>query len=107
MMKNIIMYYLGTKPGAYAQELIKNCEKLISDCNGDSINNPVKLLNLSVAETSSPGSSTVLIALFDGQVSVNTKLGCLLAFLLAILVLVNYIGAFKKIFSTLFSDQLC
>ncbi|KAI3445713.1 hypothetical protein Pfo_002378 [Paulownia fortunei] len=57
----------GTNPGVYAQELLKNCERLISDCNGDSVNNPVELLNLSVAETHSPGSSTVLIAQFDGQ----------------------------------------
>ncbi|KAL8536137.1 hypothetical protein ACS0TY_011681 [Phlomoides rotata] len=57
----------GTNPGVYAQELIKNCEKLISVNNGDSISNPVELLNLSVADTDSPGSSTVLITQFDGQ----------------------------------------
>ncbi|KAL1564663.1 protein-serine/threonine phosphatase [Salvia divinorum] len=57
----------GTIPGVYAHELIKNCEKLISECSGDSINNPMELLNLSVAQTHSPGSSTVLIAQFDGQ----------------------------------------
>ncbi|KAH6773269.1 Protein phosphatase 2C family protein [Perilla frutescens var. frutescens] len=57
----------GTIPGVYAQELINNCEKLISDCNGNSINNPIELLNLSIAQTQSAGSSTVLIAQFDGQ----------------------------------------
>ncbi|GER55511.1 protein phosphatase 2C family protein [Striga asiatica] len=57
----------GTNPGVYARELVKNCEKTVSDCNGISINNPLELLNHSVAETHSPGSSTVLIAQFDGQ----------------------------------------
>ncbi|PIN07039.1 Serine/threonine protein phosphatase [Handroanthus impetiginosus] len=57
----------GTKPGVYAQEIIKNCERLVSYSNGNSVNNPLELLNLSVAETQSPGSSTVLIAQFDGQ----------------------------------------
>ncbi|KAK4438205.1 putative protein phosphatase 2C 71 [Sesamum alatum] len=57
----------GTKPGVYARELMKNCEKFISDHNGDSLNNPMELLNLGVAETHYPGPSTVLIAQLVGQ----------------------------------------
>ncbi|KAG8368693.1 hypothetical protein BUALT_Bualt15G0072200 [Buddleja alternifolia] len=57
----------GTSPGVYARELMKTCERLISDSNGDSINDPLELLKLSVAETHSPGSSAVLVAQFDGQ----------------------------------------
>ncbi|KAK4401894.1 putative protein phosphatase 2C 71 [Sesamum angolense] len=57
----------GTKPGVYARELMKNCEKFISDLNGDSLNNPMELLNLSVAGTHYPGPSTVLIAQVVGQ----------------------------------------
>ncbi|KAL7157193.1 hypothetical protein ABFS83_02G061100 [Erythranthe nasuta] len=58
----------GTETGVYAQELVKNCEMLISNCKGDSVNNPVELLKLGVSETGSAGSSAVLIARFDGQV---------------------------------------
>ncbi|KAL0422362.1 UNVERIFIED_CONTAM: putative protein phosphatase 2C 71 [Sesamum latifolium] len=57
----------GTKPGVYARELMKNCEKFIADHNGDSLNNPMELLNLIVAETHYPGPSTVLIAQLVGQ----------------------------------------
>lgn len=74
MLKDIIMSFLGTIPGVYAHELIKNCEKLIAECSGDSINNPIELLNLSVAQTHYPGSSTVLIAQFDGQVLMHAQL---------------------------------
>ncbi|CAI9770089.1 unnamed protein product [Fraxinus pennsylvanica] len=58
----------GVNPGVYAQELIKNCENIVSDCTGDSVNSPVEVLKHSVDRTQSPGSSTVLIAHFDGQV---------------------------------------
>ncbi|KAL0384492.1 UNVERIFIED_CONTAM: putative protein phosphatase 2C 71 [Sesamum radiatum] len=57
----------GTKPGVYAREFMKNCEKFIADHNGYSLNNPMELLNLSVAETHHPGPSTVLIAQLVGQ----------------------------------------
>ncbi|KAK6156863.1 hypothetical protein DH2020_011111 [Rehmannia glutinosa] len=57
----------GTSPGVYAQELIKTCERLVSDCNGDSVKNPAELFNRSIAETHSSGASTVSIAQFDGQ----------------------------------------
>ncbi|KAL7119418.1 hypothetical protein ACP275_02G061900 [Erythranthe tilingii] len=60
--------FQGTETGVYAQELVKNCEMVILNCKGDSVNNPVELLKLGVSETGSAGSSTVLIARFDGQV---------------------------------------
>ncbi|XP_073308172.1 uncharacterized protein [Primulina huaijiensis] len=65
----------GTNPGVYAQELIKNCEKLALDCNSDSICNPTELLKLSVGETQSPGSSTVLLAQLVGQVLQVANIG--------------------------------
>lgn len=65
----------GTNPGVYAQELIKNCEKLALDCNSDSICNPAELLKLSVGETQSPGSSTVLLAQLVGQVLQVANIG--------------------------------
>ncbi|XP_075476688.1 uncharacterized protein LOC142518005 isoform X2 [Primulina tabacum] len=65
----------GTNPGVYAQELIKNCEKLALDCNSDSICNPTELLKLSIGETQSPGSSTVLLAQLVGQVLQVANIG--------------------------------
>lgn len=65
----------GTNPGVYAQELIKNCEKLALDCNSNSICNPAELLKLSVGETQSPGSSTVLLAQLVGQVIQVANIG--------------------------------
>ncbi|XP_022896952.1 probable protein phosphatase 2C BIPP2C1 isoform X1 [Olea europaea var. sylvestris] len=57
----------GVNPGVYAQELIKNCENIVSDCTGDAGNFPVKVLKHCVGRTQSPGSTTVLIAHLDGQ----------------------------------------
>ncbi|KAL3814428.1 hypothetical protein ACJIZ3_015696 [Penstemon smallii] len=57
----------GTSPGVYAQHLIRKCEKLVSDSDDNSMNRPLDLLNLSVSQTRSPGSSTVLIAKLDGE----------------------------------------
>uniref|UniRef100_M1AXW6 Protein phosphatase 2c n=1 Tax=Solanum tuberosum TaxID=4113 RepID=M1AXW6_SOLTU len=58
----------GSDPGVYAQELMQNSESIVSQCDTDSINDPKQVLNLSVSKTDSPGSSTVLIAHFDGKV---------------------------------------
>lgn len=65
----------GINPGVYAQELIKNCEKLALDCNSNSICNPAELLKLSVGETQSTGSSTVLLAQLVGQVLQVANIG--------------------------------
>ncbi|XP_073122319.1 uncharacterized protein [Henckelia pumila] len=65
----------GTNPGLYAQELMKNCEKRALDCNSNSLCNPAELLILSVGETQSPGSSTVLLAQLVGQVLQVANIG--------------------------------
>ncbi|XP_060167827.1 probable protein phosphatase 2C 62 isoform X2 [Lycium barbarum] len=57
----------GSDPGVYAQELMQNSEFIVSQCDEDLINDPKQVLNLSVTATDSPGSSTVLIARFDGK----------------------------------------
>ncbi|PON63885.1 PPM-type phosphatase domain containing protein [Parasponia andersonii] len=57
----------GTSDGLYARELMKNCKKIVSDCEGIPVNEPEEVLVRSVAETQSPGSSTILVAYFDGQ----------------------------------------
>ncbi|RVW69694.1 hypothetical protein CK203_062073 [Vitis vinifera] len=43
-----------------------NCEEIVFKCKGIPITNPREILNRSVAEAQSPGS-TVLIAYFNGQ----------------------------------------
>ncbi|XP_065850915.1 probable protein phosphatase 2C 71 isoform X2 [Euphorbia lathyris] len=57
----------GTSAGLYGQELMKNCGKL-ADNNSNPITEPVEVLNKASMETLSPGSSTALVANFDGQV---------------------------------------
>lgn len=47
---------------------MENCEKIVSESQNTSITDPVKVLTRSAAETQSPGSTTVLVAYFDGQV---------------------------------------
>lgn len=47
---------------------MKNCERIVSDCESIPVNEPEEVVVRSVAETQSPGSSTILVAYFDGQV---------------------------------------
>ena len=58
----------GIDPGVYARELMDNCKKIVSEGNGSIRATPEEVLSLSVAKSQSPGSSTVLVAHFDGQV---------------------------------------
>ncbi|KAG1330765.1 putative protein phosphatase 2C BIPP2C1 [Cocos nucifera] len=58
----------GINAGLYAQELMQNCEKLVSECQGVPGIKPDQILIQGAAEARSPGSSTVLVAYFDGQV---------------------------------------
>ncbi|KAF4375864.1 probable protein phosphatase 2C 62 [Cannabis sativa] len=57
----------GINDGIYARELMKNCERIVSDSKGTLVNKPAEVLVKSVAETQLPGSSTILVAYFDGQ----------------------------------------
>ena len=58
----------GIDPGLYAHELMENCERFLSDCKGIPLTKPEDVLVRGAAQTNSPGSSTVLVAYFDGQV---------------------------------------
>ncbi|XP_075672435.1 uncharacterized protein LOC142641986 isoform X1 [Castanea sativa] len=58
----------GINAGRYAQELLENCEKIVLDSESVSMTKPEEVLVRSAAESQSPGSSTVLVAYFDGQV---------------------------------------
>ncbi|XP_021680061.2 probable protein phosphatase 2C 62 isoform X2 [Hevea brasiliensis] len=57
----------GTNAGLYAQELINNCGKIVVDSKSTLITNPVQVLDKAAMETKSLGSSTALVAYFDGQ----------------------------------------
>jgi len=46
-----------------------NCEDIVSNCDNISTIKPAEVLIRSTAETHSPGSSSVLVAYFDGQVN--------------------------------------
>ncbi|XP_050260397.1 probable protein phosphatase 2C 62 isoform X4 [Quercus robur] len=58
----------GMNAGQYAQELLENCEKIVLDSKSVPMTKPEEVLIRSAAESQSPGSSTVLVAYFDGQV---------------------------------------
>ncbi|KAK4564100.1 hypothetical protein RGQ29_006262 [Quercus rubra] len=58
----------GINAGRYAQELLENCEKIVLDSKSVPMTKPEEVLIRSAAESQSPGSSTVLVAYFDGQV---------------------------------------
>ncbi|KAF5448533.1 hypothetical protein F2P56_029057 [Juglans regia] len=58
----------GVNTGLYALELMENCEKIVLDPKSAPVIKPKELLIRSAAESQSPGSSTVLVAYFDGQV---------------------------------------
>lgn len=47
---------------------MEHCGKIVSNSSGISILKPVEVLHRIVAEAQSPGSSTILLAHFDGQV---------------------------------------
>ncbi|KAM1075150.1 hypothetical protein ACFX19_020278 [Malus domestica] len=57
----------GVNPGLYARELMENCERFISNCKGLPLIEPEEVLIKGSSYTKSPGSSTVLVAYFDGQ----------------------------------------
>ncbi|CAL5377739.1 unnamed protein product [Camellia sinensis] len=58
----------GIDPGIYSRELMENCRKIVSECNGIPLTNPEEVISKSNLEAKSPGSSTILVAYFDGQV---------------------------------------
>ncbi|XP_031475862.1 uncharacterized protein LOC116247728 isoform X2 [Nymphaea colorata] len=64
----------GINAGLYARELMDNCFKFASD-HGGTLIKPEQLVLHAAAETNSAGSSTVLVAKFDGQVLHIANLG--------------------------------
>ncbi|XP_043697727.1 probable protein phosphatase 2C BIPP2C1 [Telopea speciosissima] len=57
----------GINAGLYARELMEGCAKMVSEFQGAQLMKPEEILIQSAAEARSFGSSTVLVAYFDGQ----------------------------------------
>ncbi|GJN20439.1 hypothetical protein PR202_gb07817 [Eleusine coracana subsp. coracana] len=58
----------GINAGLYARELMDGCQKCIMENQGAADLKPEQVLSKAAEEAHSPGSSTVLVAHFDGQV---------------------------------------
>ncbi|KAF7130160.1 hypothetical protein RHSIM_Rhsim10G0056800 [Rhododendron simsii] len=57
----------GINSGIYARELMDNCQKIVSNCSSTPLPKPEEVLNQSALGAKSRGSSTVLVAYFDGR----------------------------------------
>ncbi|XAR49443.1 Phosphoprotein phosphatase [Bertholletia excelsa] len=57
----------GISAGDYARELMDNCKKIVSD-GVIPLTTPKEVIIRSALEAQSPGSSTILVSYFDGQV---------------------------------------
>ncbi|KAG8073822.1 hypothetical protein GUJ93_ZPchr0006g45158 [Zizania palustris] len=58
----------GINAGLYARELMDSCKKVVMESRGVPEMRPEEVLAKAADEARSPGSSTVLVAHFDGQV---------------------------------------
>ncbi|XP_062205108.1 probable protein phosphatase 2C 71 [Phragmites australis] len=65
----------GINAGLYACELMDGCKKFITEYQGAADLRPEQVLSKAAEEAHSPGSSTVLIAHFDGQVLQASNIG--------------------------------
>ncbi|MCL7022060.1 hypothetical protein MKW94_009769 [Papaver nudicaule] len=65
----------GINAGLYAQELMANCAKIVSVSESITVTEPDKVLIGSAAKARSLGSSTILVAYFDGQVFHAANIG--------------------------------
>ncbi|KAJ8625741.1 hypothetical protein MRB53_034271 [Persea americana] len=57
----------GINAGLYSRELMENCAKFVAECQTVPGTGPDQILIQSAAKAYFPGSSTVLVAFFDGQ----------------------------------------
>ncbi|GJM84395.1 hypothetical protein PR202_ga00059 [Eleusine coracana subsp. coracana] len=65
----------GINAGLYARELMDGCQKCIMENQGAADLKPEQVLSKAAEEAHSPGSSTVLVAHFDGQVLQASNIG--------------------------------
>uniref|UniRef100_N1R3Y6 Protein phosphatase n=1 Tax=Aegilops tauschii TaxID=37682 RepID=N1R3Y6_AEGTA len=69
------MFSRRINAGLYARELMDGCKKVIAESEGGSELSPEQVLSKAAAEARSPGSSTVLVAHFDGQLLHVSNIG--------------------------------
>nr|CAB3499813.1 unnamed protein product [Digitaria exilis] len=67
--------FQGINAGLYARELMDGCKKFITENQEASALRPEQILSKAADEARSPGSSTVLVAHFDGQVLQASNIG--------------------------------
>ncbi|KQK23174.1 probable protein phosphatase 2C BIPP2C1 [Brachypodium distachyon] len=65
----------GINAGLYARELMDSCKKYVMDSQGAPEMRTEEVLAMAADEAQSPGSSTVLVAHFDGQVLHVSNIG--------------------------------
>uniref|UniRef100_J3N248 Protein phosphatase n=1 Tax=Oryza brachyantha TaxID=4533 RepID=J3N248_ORYBR len=65
----------GINAGLYARELMDGCKKFIMENQGAPDLKPEQILSKAADEARSPGSSTVLVAHFDGQILNASNIG--------------------------------
>ncbi|KAL6643021.1 hypothetical protein ACP70R_021202 [Stipagrostis hirtigluma subsp. patula] len=65
----------GINAGLYARELMDGCKRFITEDEGVTDLRPEQILSKAADEAHSPGSSTVLVAHFDGQVLRASNIG--------------------------------
>ncbi|KAG4948266.1 hypothetical protein JHK84_041714 [Glycine max] len=58
----------GSNAGLYIRELIEKCENIVSNYENNSTIEPAEVITRGAAETQSPGSCSILVTNFDGQV---------------------------------------
>jgi hypothetical protein len=75
-----VIFLSGINAGLYARELMDSCEKIITETQGAPGMRTEEVLAKAADEARSPGSSTVLVAHFDGQVRFLIKLETWLPF---------------------------
>ncbi|KAG2554136.1 hypothetical protein PVAP13_9KG643300 [Panicum virgatum] len=65
----------GINAGLYARELMDGCKKIITETQGATVMRTEEVLAKAADEARCPGSSTVLVAHFDGQVLHASNIG--------------------------------
>uniref|UniRef100_A0A7N0R8Z4 PPM-type phosphatase domain-containing protein n=1 Tax=Kalanchoe fedtschenkoi TaxID=63787 RepID=A0A7N0R8Z4_KALFE len=65
----------GIDAGLYAHELMENCRRIVSDGGCPPTTNPKEVICRSAAEAVLPGSATILVSYFDGQVLHAANIG--------------------------------
>lgn len=64
----VMLLHSGINAGLYARELMDSSKKIVTENQGAPGMRTEEVLAMATVEARSPGSSTILVAHFDGQV---------------------------------------